>query len=103
MRKIWLIKFSDGTIGSCYSTRPGAAEIADLRKEDYGGSYTIEGGEDMTEKQVSRYIDLVHRRTYIPAHSGVDWKPEYASEMEQIDRELETLRPLVEKLRNKTA
>lgn len=34
----------------------------------------------MTEKQVSRYIDLVHRRTYILTHSGVDWKPEYASE-----------------------
>lgn len=44
MRKIWIIKFSDGTIGSCYGTRSGAAEIAELRKEDYGGSYTIEGG-----------------------------------------------------------
>lgn len=57
----------------------------------------------MTEKQVSRYIDLVHRRTYILTHSGVDWKPEYASETEQIDRELEILRPLVEQLRSKTA
>lgn len=103
MRKIWIIRFSDGTIGSCYGTRSGAAEIAELRKEDYGGSYTIEGEEDMTEKQVSRHIDLVHRRIYILAHSGVDWKPEYGLEMEQINRELETLRPLVEKLRNKTA
>ena len=50
----------------------------------------------MTEKQVSRYIDLVHRRTYILTHSGVDWKPEYASETEQIHCELEILRPLVE-------
>lgn len=57
----------------------------------------------MTEKQVSRYIDLVHRKTYILTHNGVGWKPEYASEMEQIDRELKTLRPLVEKLRSKTA
>lgn len=50
----------------------------------------------MTEKQVSRYIDLVHRRTYILTHSGVDWKPEYASETEQIDCELEILCLLVE-------
>lgn len=27
MRRIWIIKFSDGTIGSCYGTRSGAAEI----------------------------------------------------------------------------
>lgn len=38
MRKIWIIRFSDGTIGSCYGTRSGATEIAELRKEDYGGS-----------------------------------------------------------------
>ena len=57
----------------------------------------------MTEKEVSRYIDLVHRKTHIRAHSGVDWKPEYGLEMERIDRELKTLRPLVEKLRSKTA
>lgn len=57
----------------------------------------------MTEKQVSRYIDLVHRRTYILTHRGVDWKPEYASETEQIDCELEILRPLVEQFRSKTA
>ena len=46
MRKIWIIKFADGTIGSCYGTRSGAVEIADLRKDDYGGAYTIEGGEE---------------------------------------------------------
>lgn len=46
MRKIWIIRFSDGTIGSCYDTRSGAAEIADLRKDDYGGSYTIEEEEE---------------------------------------------------------
>lgn len=43
MRKIWIIRFSDGTISSYYGTRSGAAEIAELRKEDYGGSYTMEG------------------------------------------------------------
>lgn len=46
MRKIWTIRFSDGTIGYCYGTRSGAAEIAELRKDDHGGSYTIEGEEE---------------------------------------------------------
>ena len=50
MRKIWIIRFSDGTIGSCYGTRSGTAEIAELRKEDYGGSYIIEGGENDGER-----------------------------------------------------
>lgn len=31
----------------------------------------------MTAQQVSRYIELVNRRTQILNHSGVDWKPEY--------------------------
>ncbi len=43
MRKIWIIRFADGTVGSCYGTREGAIELADLRKDNYGGSYTIEG------------------------------------------------------------
>lgn len=50
MRKIWIIRFSDGTIGSCYGIRSGATEIAELRKEDYGGSYTIEGGRNDGER-----------------------------------------------------
>lgn len=32
MRQIWIIRFSDGTVGSCYGTREGAIELADLRK-----------------------------------------------------------------------
>lgn len=50
----------------------------------------------MTGRQVSRYIDLVSRRTFILLHSGIDWKPEYEAEMQQIDRELAKLRPQVE-------
>ena len=50
----------------------------------------------MKQEQVSRYLDLVARRTYILTHSGVDWKPEYAKEMQQIDKELAILRPLVD-------
>ncbi len=46
----------------------------------------------MTDKEVRRYIDLVDRRVFIISHSGVDWKPEYAAELEAIDRELEDLR-----------
>lgn len=50
----------------------------------------------MTAEQVSRYIDLVHRRMQIIFHSGTDWKPEYAEEIQRIDKELAELRPLVE-------
>ena len=43
VRTTWKIRFSDGTVGVCYGTRQGAAEIADLKKDLYGGNYTIEG------------------------------------------------------------
>lgn len=41
--RIWIIRFADGTVGSCYGTKDGATEIADLKKDLYGGDYTIEG------------------------------------------------------------
>lgn len=50
----------------------------------------------MTAQQVSRYIDLVNRRTQILNHSGVDWKPEYGLELNQIEKELAELRLLVD-------
>lgn len=50
----------------------------------------------MTAEQVSRYIDLVHRRMQIIFHSGTDWKPEYTEEIQRIDKELAELRPLIE-------
>ena len=50
----------------------------------------------MTAQQVSRYIDMVNRRTDILNHSGVDWKPEYGLELNQIEKELAELRPLVD-------
>lgn len=50
----------------------------------------------MTAQQVSRYIDLVNRRMDILSHSGVDWKPEYGLELNQIEKELAELRPLVD-------
>ena len=50
----------------------------------------------MTPEQVTRYINLVHRRIFILAHAGRDWKPEYTREMEEINKELEELRPLVD-------
>lgn len=53
----------------------------------------------MTETQVSRYIELVRRRTEILTCAGIHWKPEYAGEMERIDAELEVLKPIVEAAR----
>lgn len=44
--RIWIIYFADGTVGVCYGTRQGAAEIADLKKDLYGGNYTIEGRQE---------------------------------------------------------
>lgn len=37
----------------------------------------------MTAQQVSRYIELVNRRTDILNHSGVDWKPKYGLEFKR--------------------
>lgn len=53
----------------------------------------------MTETQVSRYLELVRRRTEILTCAGIHWKPEYAGEMERIDAELEALKPIVEAAR----
>ena len=50
----------------------------------------------MEEKQILRYLELVNRRLYIIMHSGISWKPEYESEMEEIDKELVELRKLVD-------
>lgn len=50
----------------------------------------------MSDNQIVRYLELVERRLFILLHSGVDWKPEYESELEAIDQELAELRPLVE-------
>ena len=50
----------------------------------------------MSDKQVVRYLELVNRSLFILTHSGIDWKPEYGSELEAIDQELAELRPLVE-------
>lgn len=41
-RRSWKIRFADETIGICYGTYDGATVIADLKKNLYGGSYTIE-------------------------------------------------------------
>mgnify|MGYP004466286127 CR=1 FL=1 len=56
----------------------------------------------MNKHDVSKYIDLLHRRTFILLHSGIDWKPEYEAKLQQINRELVLLRPLVDQERRKT-
>lgn len=50
----------------------------------------------MTDKEVCRYLGLVDRRLFIIIHSGIDWKPEYALELEAIDRELARLKEMVD-------
>lgn len=50
----------------------------------------------VTDSQVLRYIDLVDRRVFIIMHSGIDWKPEYEQELVEIDREISSLRRLID-------
>lgn len=50
----------------------------------------------ITDSQVLRYIDLVDRRVFIIMHSGIDWKPEYEQELVDIDREISSLRRLID-------
>lgn len=46
--------------------------------------------------QITRYLDLVDRRLEILMHSGIDWKPEYAPELQAIDREIAELRKVID-------
>lgn len=55
----------------------------------------------MTDQQVVRYLTLVDRKLQILLDSGVNYKPEYAEEMEAIDKEIAELRPLIEQERRK--
>lgn len=55
----------------------------------------------MTDKEISRYLELANRRSFIVLHSGIDWKPEYEAELKAIDRELTRLRALVDQEREK--
>lgn len=48
----------------------------------------------MTDKEVSRYLELMVRRVFILTHSGISWKPEYGSELAAIDRELSEFKGL---------
>lgn len=50
----------------------------------------------LTDSQVLHYIDLVDRRVFIIMHSGIDWKPEYEQELAEIDREISSLRRLID-------
>ena len=43
----WRIRYADGTIGYQMYTKKYAVEIAEKKKDEYGGSYTIE---EITEK-----------------------------------------------------
>lgn len=50
----------------------------------------------LSEEQVTRYLQLTDRRMFIIMHSGASWKPEYAQELEEIDREIAVLRTAID-------
>lgn len=49
----------------------------------------------MTEKQITRYLDLSVRMLELLL-SGINWKPEYETELEAIKKELYESRPLID-------
>lgn len=53
---------------------------------------------DFTDKDILNYLNLVQRRTYIMLHSGINWKPEYAFELEEIDRQLASYRQCIDEI-----
>lgn len=55
-----------------------------------------QGGTFMSQDQVLSYLSLVERRCFILMHSGIDWKPEYAQELQDIDSQIAELRPVVD-------
>ena len=50
----------------------------------------------MTDNQAVEYLTLVDRKLQILLNSGINWKPEYGSEMKKIDARLAELRPLID-------
>lgn len=53
----------------------------------------------MSEQQILRYLHLIDRRLYIILNSGINWQPEYSTELDAIDRELMELREMVDSAR----
>lgn len=50
----------------------------------------------LTVEQITRYLNLVDRKLEILQHSGIDWQPTYAPELEAIDREIAELRKVID-------
>lgn len=40
-KRIWIIRFTNGALASCYGTKKNAVERAEEKKDLYGGDYTI--------------------------------------------------------------
>ncbi len=38
---VWIIRFMDGTMASVFGAKEKAVEMAEAKKEDYGGGYVI--------------------------------------------------------------
>lgn len=50
----------------------------------------------LTVNKIARYTALMDRRQYIIMHSGQSWQPEWEQKLQEIDRELEELRLLID-------
>lgn len=59
-------------------------EVKDLAVKETEGGFT--------QDDVLEYLRLLDRRCFIVMHSGISWKPEYAQELEEIDKRFVVLR-----------
>lgn len=78
-------------------TLPKSLKQKLINNQRGGGLEIVEREENyMTNDQIHRYLELSSRMLEIMLNSGINWKPEYAAELESIKAELYELRPLVD-------
>lgn len=89
--------------GEIIKYREKKARRVDLDMETNIWLVFLDTGEErrMTDQDVVRYLELVNRRLKL-SMSGVNWKPEYEQELEEIEKELAELIPLAEYERERT-
>ncbi len=56
----------------------------------------------VTNDQVVKYLTLLDQKVRITAHSGVEWRPEYSTELMEIDKALSELRSTINEERVKS-
>lgn len=68
---------------------------------DAGSGWDFEGGEqEMTDEQlVTKYLKVAHELAMLP--HGIGWTPEVGRRREELERQVETMRPQIDVLHRK--